>query len=177
MKRLLLPFMLLIVLAVQGVAIEIAMSFSSMQHVYIIAHWVFVLLICIAMFFDTDHSYFAVGYGVLFGLLADVVYTDMLGIYMLGYGIALFIVQGIRKAFHANVYTTMLMLILGIIVADTFIHLIYTMVGIVDIPLWDYIWTRLLPTILANTIFLLLVYPFVHKRLSHLKDALKEGTS
>lgn len=176
MKRLLIPLILLIVLAIQGVAIEIAMSFSSMQHIYIIAHWLFVLLICISMFFDTDTSYFAIGYGVLFGLLIDVVYTDMLGIYMLGYGIALLIVQGIRKAFHVNIYTTMLMLVLGIVVADTFIHMIYSMVGIVTIPFWTYIWIRLLPTILANMIFLLLVYPFVSKRLIHLKEEFQEGT-
>ncbi|HLR14602.1 MAG TPA: rod shape-determining protein MreD [Bacillota bacterium] len=164
MKKALIPLSLLIVLALQGVAIEIATSFTSMQDVYIIAHWVLVFVICISLLFDSESSYYGIVYGVIFGLLIDIVYTDMLGTYMLGYGLTMFILQGVKHVFFTNIYTTMLMVAVGIMVADLFIHGIYAMVGIVDIPFWVYVWTRLLPTVLANLIFLIVLYPFVYRR-------------
>ena len=100
----------------------------------------------------------------------------MLGIYMLGYGISMLIIQGIRKAFHANIYTTILMLVLGLVIADSIIYLIYAMSDVTDLSFSAYMWTRLLPTILANLIFLLLAYPFVYNRLLKWKHDLQEGT-
>lgn len=175
MKRLLIPLALLITLALQGVAIELATGFTSMQNVYIISHWVFVFVICITVFFDGEHTYYGIAYGVIFGLLVDIVYTDMLGTYMLGYGLAMFILQGIKSAFYANVYTTMVLVTIGIVLADLFIHGIYFMLGIVDIPFGTYVWTRLLPTVLANIIFLLLLYPFVYKRFSRWREEYEES--
>lgn len=165
MKRLLIPLAILVVLALQGVAVELATSFTSMQHVHIVAHWVFVFVVCISIFYDREHSYYGIIYGVIFGLLVDIVYTDMLGTYMLGYGLAMFILQGVKHAFYINIYTTMLMTALGLIIADVFVHGIYSLVGIVHVPFWSYVWTRLLPTVLANIIFLILLYPIIYKRL------------
>lgn len=175
MKRLLIPLALLIVLALQGVAIELATSFTSMQNVYIISHWVFVFVICVSIFFDNEYTYYGIAYGIIFGLLVDIVYTDMLGTYMLGYGFAMFILQGIKNSFFANVYSTMLTVSVGIIIADLFIHGIYSMIGLVNIPFWAYVWTRLIPTIFANIIFLLLLYPFVYKRFPRWREVYEES--
>lgn len=175
MKKFLIPLGLLIILALQGVAIEIATSFTSMQDVYIIAHWVLVSVICICLFFDSKNSYYGIAYGVIFGLLIDIVYTDMLGTYMLGYGLTMFILQGVKHMFFTNIYTTMLMVAVGIIIADIFIHGIYSMVGIIDIPFWVYVWTRLLPTVLANIIFLIVLYPFVYRRFPRWREEYTDG--
>lgn len=175
MKRLLFPLFLIITLALQGVAMEIATSFTGMQNIYIISHWVFVFIICISVFFDGEYTYYGIIYAVIFGLLVDIVYTDMLGTYMLSYGLAMFVLQGIKNAFYANVYTTMLLVTIGIIIADLFIHGTYSMLGIVDISFLAYMWERLIPTIVANIIFLLVLYPFVHKRFSRWKEEYEES--
>lgn len=175
MKRLLIPVLLILLLALQGVATEIAVSFSSMQQVYVIAHWVFIFIVCISILYDSDDSYYALVYSILFGLLIDIVYTDMLGIYMLGYGLSMFLLQGLRRALYPNIYSTILMVTVGIIVADSFINFIYSMVGIIDIGILEYIWIRLLPTLLANIIFLFILYPFVHKLLPRWRKDLDEG--
>src|SRR5690625_6025011 len=66
---------------------------------------------------------------------------------------------------HANIYGTLLLGFTGVIFADLLINLIYTVVGITDMLWTDYFIYRLLPTVLANLLFLIVLYPVFMKRL------------
>lgn len=160
MKRLYLPLILFVFVILEGVAIELLPPSFVINDLLIIPHWVFIFLLYMAIFYDSDRTYFAVLYGAIFGLLIDMVYTGVLGVYMFAYAFSIYVIHGLRKFLHANIYVTILLGIAGILLADFTIYLVYMVVGLTDMVLEDYLLYRLVPTILANLLFLLVLFPF-----------------
>src|SRR5690625_3362132 len=85
MSRIYLPLILFLLLVLQGVAVDLLPRFLVSGQTFIISHWVFVILIYITIYYDDNLSFNAVVYGVIFGLLIDIVYTNVLGVYMFTY--------------------------------------------------------------------------------------------
>lgn len=169
MKRLLLPLILFFLLVLEGVALELLPVKLVAGNFLIVPHWVLVFLLFMAIFYDKENTYFSVLYGVLFGLLIDAVYTGILGVYMFAYALIAYIIHGLKKMLHANIYVTMLLGVLGIALADIAIYFIFLFIEITDIRFVEYIKFRLLPTVIANLLFLLAIYPIMNNRLARWK--------
>src|SRR5699024_12267805 len=101
-----------------------------MSNSIIVPHWVFIFLAFIAVFFDEENTYYSVLYAVIFGLLIDVVYTGDLGVYMFFYAVSAYIIYGLEKMIHANIYGILLLGTTGVIFADMILSLICTVVCI-----------------------------------------------
>ncbi|WP_172840505.1 rod shape-determining protein MreD [Virgibacillus phasianinus] len=170
MKRLYLPLILFVFVILEGVAIELLPPSFVINDLLIIPHWVFVFLLYMAIFYDNDRTYFSVLYGAIFGMMIDIVYTGILGVYMFAYAFIIYIVSGIRKLLHGNIYVMILLGIFGISLTDFAIFLIYSVVGLTNMMLADYLLYRLLPTVIANLLFLLVLYPFTKNRLLKWQD-------
>jgi len=166
MKRIILPIMLFLFLVLEGVAIDILPLHIIPIHYLIVPHWVFVFLVLINLFFDNSETFFGIMYAIIFGLLIDIVYTDYLGIYMFVYPFSIYMISLLKQIFQANIYITMLLSSVGIIIVETLILFIYTFIGAIDIGNHHFLLDRLLPTVIANLLFLLLIYPFMAKRLN-----------
>src|SRR5690625_2188645 len=124
MKRLYLPLILFLLMVLEGVALELLPAKLVITNSLIIPHWVFVFLVFIAIFYDEENTYFSILYVVIFGLLIDIVYTGVLGVYMFSYAVSVYFVYGLRKMLHANIYGTLLLGFIGIVLADIAINLI-----------------------------------------------------
>ena len=165
MKRLFLPLILFLFVVLEGLALELLPSKLVMGHLLIIPHWVLVFLVFLAIFYDNENTYYSVLYGLIFGLLIDVVYTGILGVYMFSYALVIYVLHGLKKMLHGNIYVTFILGVIGIAFADILVNFIYTMVGLTDTAWIDYFTYRLLPTIILNVVFLFLLYPLFVKRL------------
>src|SRR5690625_8018800 len=102
MKHLYLPLILFLMLNLEGVAIELLPNFLVNTSSLIVPPWVLVLLIFIAIFFDDEDTYYSVLYAVVFGLLIDIVYTNVLDVYMFSYVIIIYIIYDITLLFLNN---------------------------------------------------------------------------
>ncbi|MEC5422043.1 rod shape-determining protein MreD [Virgibacillus sp. C22-A2] len=165
MKRLYIPLFLFLFLVLEGVALELLPVNLVMSNLYIIPHWVLVFLVLIAIFYDRENTYFSVLYGLIFGLLIDIVYTGILGVYMFSYGMVIYIIHGLIKLLHGNIHVSLLLGVTALVLADISINTVYTVVGITDMLWKDYFMVRLIPTVLSNLVFLLVLYPIMMKRL------------
>lgn len=148
----------------EGIGVELIPS-TLKNESHLIPHWVFVFLIFIVIFYDRENTYFAILYGAIFGLLIDIVYTDVLGIYMFSYAMVSYAIRLLKKLFHENFYVLMCLGLVGICLADLAIYAIYFVIGITNMIWNEYYFYRLLPTALANLIFLIVLYPLFGKRL------------
>ncbi|WP_234402379.1 rod shape-determining protein MreD [Oceanobacillus damuensis] len=166
MKRLLFPLILFLLTILEGLALELLPPDLVMGNLLIVPHWVFAFLVYMAVFYDKDSTYHSVVYALLFGLLIDAVYTGILGVYMFSYALVIYIVHGMKKILHGNFYVLVLLGIVGIFLADLFIYFIYSSIGLVDMVFEDYIVHRMIPTILSNLVFILLLYPMTAKHLA-----------
>lgn len=164
MKRLYLPLILFLFIVLEGVALDLLPVQLLSAQTLIVPHWVFIILIFIVIFYDKEDTYYSIVYAVIFGLLIDIVYTGILGIYMFSYGFGIYIIHELRRLVHANFYAVSIIGIIGITLTDLFIHTMYKMIGFADIMWEEYLLLRLLPTVLANLIFLIIFYPVFKKR-------------
>lgn len=158
MRKLYVPLILFLLVVLEGVALDLLPEVIISGKSIIISHWVFVFLSLVAIFFDYQHTYFAVIYALIFGLLIDIVYTDVIGIYMFTYAAVIYIVHQIKRLFHANFHMTMIIVFIGLFSVDIAIYLLYSVIGKIALSWSDYLIFRLLPTILANLIFAMIIY-------------------
>lgn len=163
MKPFYLPLILFFLMISEGVALEILPPGIALSETFIIPHWVFICLVYICIFYDKKNTYYSILYALIFGFLIDIVYTGILGVYMFSYAIVIYFIHGMDKLLHTSVYTTTLLGLFGLVLAEITINVIFSVVGLSDMPWYEYTVYRLLPTALANIIFLLAVYPFLPK--------------
>jgi len=164
-RHLYIPITLFLLLVVEGVNGQLLASFLLDSDTQLVPHWLFIFLILIAIFYDRETTYFSVVYSVIFGLFIDIVYTDILGVYMFVYGIVTYIVHTLKKHFRENFTVTILLGVIGIILVELAINTIYLFIGVAQFEWSHYFYFRLLPTVLANMIFLIICYPFFKNRL------------
>ncbi|WP_209300536.1 rod shape-determining protein MreD [Lentibacillus salicampi] len=170
MKRLLIPLILFLLLVIEGVALDILPVSLLKGDLVFVSHWVFVFLVLLAIFYDRGDTHFSVFYGLLFGLLTDIVYTGILGVYMFSYAFIAYMIHGMTKIWHANFFVTILLGTVGLIFVEIFINLIFSVTGVAELVWKDYLVDRLVPTVIANVAFLLVLYPIFTKRLIRWKD-------
>ncbi|WP_100011951.1 rod shape-determining protein MreD [Lentibacillus sediminis] len=166
MKRIYLPLILFLLLLLEGVALKLLPPGLVISDLLITPHWVLVFLILVSIFYDREDTYYSVLYALLFGLLFDIVYTGILGVYMFSYALVVYIVHGLRRMLHGNIFASLLLGAVGIVIADIFIYMVYTVVGMTEVVWADYLMTRLLPSLLANWLFLVIIYPLTVNKLT-----------
>src|SRR5690625_666791 len=105
MSRIYLPLILFLLLVLQGVAVDLLPRFLVSGQTFIISHWVFVILIYITIYYDDNLSFNAVVYGVIFGLLIDIVYTNVLGVYMFTYCLLIYFFHRLKKSININIFS------------------------------------------------------------------------
>src|SRR5690606_35699244 len=108
MKKLLLPLMLLIIMVLESTAVIILPDEWFLSDSLIIPHWTLVFLILITVFYDRDNTYYSLLYGILFGFLVDLTYTNILGVYMFSSGFVVYIIHELKKLFHPNAFIAIL---------------------------------------------------------------------
>lgn len=169
MRQIYLPLVLFFVLVLEGVALELLPVSMTQGDILIIAHWVLICLIYSAIFYDKETTRFSIFYAFIFGLLIDIVYTDVLGVYMFTYGLTIYIIKKLTRLLQSNLLATILFGVLGVGLADILIYLVYMVIWVTELSWQDYFMIRLLPTILANILFLIIIYPFITKKLTDWK--------
>lgn len=170
MSRVYLVVILFVLLALEGVALDFLPTGIVKSDSIIVSHWVFVFTFYIALYFDTDKTYNGVIFAAIFGLLIDIVYTNILGVYMFAYFVSIYLVFIMGRSIRVNLLGAILLGIVGLTIVDSIIYFIYYFIGVTYIPLGDYAYYRLLPTVLANIVFLIMLYPLLYKRLAHWQE-------
>lgn len=167
MSRYMIALICLFLLIMQGMAMSMLPANLVYSDLLMTPHWILIFLMIIAVFYDKDDTYNAVWYGLVFGLLVDVIYTGVLGVYMITYTLVIYVIHGLNKLVHANFLAASLLAIVGVALADTMLYVIFSFVQITSMTWGDYGLLRLLPTLAANMIFFILLYPLVKERVHY----------
>ncbi len=166
MSRIYIPLFVLFLFVIQGIAYAFIPTFVLEQNWLVIAHWPFIFLVLVALFYDLEYTYYSILGAIIIGLMTDIIYTDIIGVYMFIYGVVIYFVHGMRKVLHANFFVTLLLTIVGLTLVDAGVSSVYSFIGINNMLFVNYLLYRLLPTIIANVIALLVFYPMFKNRLS-----------
>lgn len=99
-------------------------------------------------------------YGVIFGFLFDIIYTEILGVYLYLYPITTYIVSKIMKVLQVNIVIVSLASLVGVAVLEIAVYELNSLIGLTTLDFMTFLGWRLFPTLLLNAIFLLIAaYP------------------
>ncbi|WP_226036538.1 rod shape-determining protein MreD [Aquibacillus saliphilus] len=164
MQKFYLPLLLLVLLVLEGVALDF-LPISLIGDWIVVPHWLLVLLVLVTIFYDKENTYNSIIHAIIFGLLIDIVYTNVLGVYMFIYAITIYSIHELKKILHTNYFVALLMTIIAVGIADIGIYFIYFFIGAIELFWKEYLMIRLIPTLIANILFFLICYPFVKRKL------------
>lgn len=95
-------------------------------------------------------------YGLLFGLLYDVFFIDIIGLYSFIYPLMCLVASFIVKFIHQHLLVATILSLVLVAVVETLLFFFYTAIGIKIMTFSSFYEHNLLPTMLANLIFILM---------------------
>ena len=129
--------------------------FELGDHVfYIVPRFLILFLIFLSIYYNRKQ---AMIYAFIFGLLYDVFYIDIIGLYTVLYPLICYIAGWIVKVIHQRlIVSTMISLILvaGI---ELIVYQFNLLIGYTTITMLDFVTYRLIATILANLFFVVIL--------------------
>ncbi|HET7522403.1 MAG TPA: rod shape-determining protein MreD [Bacillales bacterium] len=121
----------------------------------LVPRFVMVIILFIAFFLNRQT---ALVYGLVFGFLTDVVYSDVLGVYFFSMAFTAYLVASFAGLFHTNLFTMMFLGLLGVVLLEFQVYGMYWFTGIAQRSMDDFLNGRLWPTLVLNGVFIILMY-------------------
>src|SRR5699024_12430941 len=127
-----------VLIVMEIVTIYLFSSSLSSEHMLIDVHWLFMFLILISLLYVTEDTFFAVIYGIYFGLLTYVVYTGVLGVYMFIYPMTLYLLHIAKRLLQTNVYMVIIISIFSLFVIEVLLFFVFSIVGTVQLTFYNF---------------------------------------
>lgn len=96
-------------------------------------------------------------YGLVFGIIYDVVYIDILGLYAVLFPLLCFIASWCVQFVHQNLFITTILSVLLVALMELALYEFYVIIDITTMDFTTFLLYRLLPTILANLLYLFML--------------------
>ncbi|HSJ36933.1 MAG TPA: rod shape-determining protein MreD [Planococcus sp. (in: firmicutes)] len=137
--------------------------FSPLQlngdYYYIVPRFLLMFLIFVAVYYDAKR---AMAYGLIFGLLYDIFFLDIIGLYSFLYPMMCLLAGYIVKSVHRNLLVATGVTLLLTALFEFALYLFFSFISMASMPVismavGDFLTTRLLPTMIANSLFLVML--------------------
>lgn len=124
------------------------------EYRYLIPRFLIMYLIFISIYYSRNR---AMIYGLLFGVLYDVFFIDIIGLYSFLYPLICLIASFIVKFIHQHLIVTTLLSLILVAVLEFALYQFFSLIGLTDVTLQVFVSERLIPTMIANSIFLVML--------------------
>jgi len=124
------------------------------EYRYLIPRFLIMYLIFISIYYSRNR---AMVYGLVFGVLYDVFFIDIIGLYSFLYPLICLIASFIVKYIHQHLLVTTTLSLVLVALLEFALYHFFSLIGLTDISLSVFVFERLLPTMIANSIFLIML--------------------
>ncbi|MDR4889103.1 rod shape-determining protein MreD [Fredinandcohnia sp. QZ13] len=158
MKRFVLPFILSFVFLFESSFVDLVPADIFHKDNVYVPRFLFVLIAFITVYFNKPMG---LVYGAIFGLLYDIVYTEILGVYLFLYTLIAYLISWASRILQTNIIVISLLSLIGIIALEFCVFGVNKAIGTASLSIEQFLQIRIVPTLLLNSIFLLVfAYPF-----------------
>lgn len=119
----------------------------------LVPRFVIVYLIFVAVYYGRQR---AILYGILLGLLYDMFYIDIIGLYAFLYPLICFIAALIMRYLHRHILTVMLLSLFLVAVLEILSYFFASLIALTSIDTHEFFTNRLVPTMMANSLFVIM---------------------
>ena len=100
---------------------------------------------------------------IFFGLITDLYYGSIYGLYMFGYILAVVVMDRFFNIFYKDKVMIFIIILVSTLLIEIYVALIYGLIGFIQFNLLEFLLLRLLPTFILNIILLTILYPIMLK--------------
>ncbi len=154
MRRLIIPAIAVVLFYLEPVFGLFSPLDISGEYRYLIPRFLIMYLIFISIYYSRNR---AMGYALLFGLLYDVFFIDIIGLYSFLYPLICLIASFIMKFIHQHLIVTTGLSLLLVAGLEFVLYQFFLLIGLTDMSLQAFVHERLIPTMIANSIFLVVL--------------------
>jgi rod shape-determining protein MreD len=108
----------------------------------------------------------AVLFGLIFGFMYDIVYTDVLGVYAFTMGLTGYLAGLASRYFHQNWLLVAVTIVLATFFNEWLVYVFYHLFHLANSDLNNLIFREMIPTVIFNAIFALLIFRPMSRLLS-----------
>lgn len=170
MRRFLLPIIFTACFIFESIFLELMPSKFFSHERILVPH-----LLIITLFFLTIYGSRNLGiiYSFIFGLLFDVVYTEIIGIYIFMFPLISYIVSKIMKVLQTNLLIMTVVTLFGITLLEFGVYEMNFLIHKTSMDFSSFSQSRLLPTLLLNLVFTIIVAYSLKRQFEQLADQLR----
>lgn len=155
MKRFLLAFLVFLAFLSESIFIELFPAERFGIDRIFVPRFMIVLIMLTSFFYDRNR---ALLYAIIFGLLFDIVYTDIIGVYMFSFPLIVYIISLSMKVLHRNLLVIFFVVLVGISLLEGFVFGILYLANVAQLDWNQFLYDRLFPTLVLNGVFLIVIY-------------------
>lgn len=161
MKRFVLPLILSFVFLLESSFVDLVpVDIFHKENVFV-PRFLFLLIAFTTVYFNKPMGLL---YGAIFGLLYDIVYTEVLGVYLFLYTLVVYLISWASRILQTNIFVISFLSLIGIFVLEFCVYGVNLVIGSTTISIERFLQIRIFPTLLINSIFIL-VFAFPFKKL------------
>jgi len=154
MARFLIPFVAVILFFVET---EFSLYSPIKWHghlYYLVPRFLILYLIFLSIYYDRKR---AMLYGLIFGVLYDIFYIDIIGLYTFLYPFICFIAGSTVKYIHQHLAITTILSLVLVALLEIVLHQFFLLISFTSVPFAEFLNQRLIPTMIANSIYLIML--------------------
>jgi rod shape-determining protein MreD len=153
----------------EGTVIKWLLPDAWQSHVYVVPHFVLVVILFIGLYMN---RHYALVYGMIFGLLQDIVYYEhALGLYAFTIGLTGYMAGLVARWFPFRGLSAVAMIVCGSLLYELLLYGLYRyLLNVVSVDIgWTFMY-KMLPSLLFNLGFALLIYIPIGKLLEQIAN-------
>lgn len=161
MKKFLPPLLFGILFILESLFVQFLPSDLFDGQVILVPRFLIIAIIFFAIYGNKKQ---AIIFGFIFGLLFDIDFTEILGIYLFFFPLITYVVLKIMKIVQVNIFTVSFFSLVGVALLEIGVYEMNKLIGITTMNFSTFFSLRFIPTLLLNLIFTVIVaYPLKRK--------------
>jgi rod shape-determining protein MreD len=158
MKRVILPFVISCCFIFESIFARYFPEGLFGGNYIIVPHFLLVALLLMGVYYSRNR---AILFAFIFGLLFDVFYTEILGVYMFLFPLSVYIADKMMKILQNNLFVAAIVIIFNISLVEFLVYEINLLILKLPMTITEFLEYRLLPTLALNVIFfIIMALPF-----------------
>lgn len=172
MKRFVLPLLTIICFYAESLFVEFFPAFSFLEDRIIVPRFLLVVLIVMGIYYFRNVTLI---YAAIFGILFDIYFTGVIGAYLFLFPIAVYTASKMMKVLQVNMFTAGLAILVILAMIETLVFGLNILLFDVNMTATRFLNDRLIPTLILNLVFYLLIfYPLSRWLQNRQKELLSE---
>ncbi|WHY65866.1 rod shape-determining protein MreD [Neobacillus sp. SuZ13] len=157
MRKFLLPLLFLLLFIVESLFVEyLPEKVFGFERIFV-PHFLFIAILFLTIFVGRKHG---IIYAAIFGLLFDVVYVEIIGIYFFLFPFISYLIYKLLQVLQSNIITAFLAAVLGVSLLEIGVYEMNYLIHVTDLDFIGYMNLRFYPSLILNAgVTLIVAYP------------------